>query len=59
MILFATLLSTVVCFLTVRLILSIFGKLTSLAVRMYLVVSTMAVAMVTFLAVVLAVAAIE
>ena len=59
MILFATLFSTAVWFLGCKLVLNTFNRPTTSVVRTYLVVSTMAVAMTTFFAVVLAVAAIE
>jgi len=55
----ATLFSTAVWFLIARLILSAFGKPISLTGRMYLVISTTAVAVITVVAVALAVAAIE
>ena len=54
-----TLFSMAVWFLITKLILSVFGKPISPAAMTYLVVSTIAVAMTTFLAVVLAVAVIE
>lgn len=53
----ATLFSTAVWFLIARLILSAFGKPISLTGRMYLIISTVAVAMTTFFAAMLAVAA--
>ena len=53
-----TLFSTVIWFLINRLILSAFSEPTNLAARMYLVLSTMAVAIITVVAMVLAVAAI-
>ena len=59
MILFATLFSTAVWFLGCKLVLNTFNKPISLAARMYLVISTMAVVIITVVAVILAVAVIE